>query len=120
MTLTHEFIDHIPEQIENGKLYISIKFCTAIHNCCCGCGNEVVTPISPEDWRLAFDGKSVSLSPSIGNWSFKCQSHYWIVNNEVEWCRKWKDNNVESNKRENWFRKYFKKRGRLNRNKGGY
>lgn len=29
---------------------------------------------------------TVSLAPSIGNWSFACKSHYWITGNEVRWA----------------------------------
>ncbi|MEJ0010633.1 MAG: DUF6527 family protein [Alphaproteobacteria bacterium] len=46
---------------------------------------KVVTPISPTDWQLIFDGETVSLNPSIGNWSFKCRSHYWIKRNRIVW-----------------------------------
>jgi hypothetical protein len=46
--------------------------------CCCGCGHEVVTPFSPTDWKLTFDCVSVSLYPSIGNWSPPCRAHYFI------------------------------------------
>jgi hypothetical protein len=81
--LTHEFVDYMPDVPQEGTLYISIRFATAIHKCCCGCGNEVVTPLSPTDWKLIFDGDTVSLDPSIGNWSFPCQSHYWIRRNNV-------------------------------------
>jgi hypothetical protein len=31
-------------------------------------------------------GETVSLSPSIGSWSLKCQSHYWIRHDTVEWA----------------------------------
>jgi len=95
--LQHKFVEFIPDVIGEGILYISIKYCTAIHKCVCGCGNEVVTPISPTDWKLTFDGKTISLSPSIGNWNFKCQSHYWIKNSQVIHARKW-DNNPEKKK----------------------
>jgi hypothetical protein len=37
------------------------------------------------DWILIFDGKTISLDPSIGNWSFACQSHYWIKRNKIRW-----------------------------------
>lgn len=83
MILQHKFVDYIPNELEDGILYISIEFCTAIHKCVCGCGNEVVTPISPNGWRLTFDGKSVSFYPSIGNWNFKCKTHYWITQNNI-------------------------------------
>jgi hypothetical protein len=66
-TLTHEFVEFIPDAIEEGKIYVSIGYATAIHKCACGCGREVVTPLSPTDWKLIFDGKTVSLDPSIGN-----------------------------------------------------
>ena len=29
---------------------------------------------------------TVSLHPSIGNWSFPCRSHYWIRGNRVVWA----------------------------------
>lgn len=90
-----EFVENIPEKIENGILYISISYATAVHKCICGCGSEVITPITPTDWRLIFDGASVSLEPSIGNWSFPCESHYWIVKNEIEIASKWSKTRIE-------------------------
>lgn len=76
-----------------------MEYGTAIHKCVCGCGNEVVTPFSPTDWELNFNGKSVSLSPSIGNWSFKCQSHYWIVKNKVRYVSKWTYDEIDENRK---------------------
>jgi hypothetical protein len=87
--LTHEFVEFLPDKLEDGKLYISIPYATVTHRCCCGCGNEVVTPLSPTDWKLIFNGQTISLDPSIGNWSFPCQSHYWVRNNAVRWDHKW-------------------------------
>ena len=87
--LKHEFVEFIPDQLEEGKLYVSIEYATVAHKCCCGCGKEVVTPLSPTDWKLIFDGKFVSLDPSIGNWSFQCKSHYWIRNGRVQWALQW-------------------------------
>jgi len=83
--LRHEFVEFLPEVLEEGLLYISIPYATASHLCCCGCGHHVVTPISPTDWKLIFDGETVSLDPSIGNWSFPCRSHYWIKRDAVRW-----------------------------------
>ena len=94
-TLKHEFVEFIPEDLEQGTLYISIRYKTGTHLCCCGCGNIVVTPISPTDWKITFDGKTVTLHPSIGNWSFPCHSHYWIRNNRVEWAPKWSREQIE-------------------------
>ncbi|MFA5393815.1 MAG: DUF6527 family protein [Candidatus Ratteibacteria bacterium] len=99
MKLFHKFVENIPDQIENGVIYISIDYSTAIHKCCCGCGNEVVTPFSPTDWKLIFDGKTISLYPSIGNWNFACQSHYWITNNEVKWTPRWTKRQIDSGRK---------------------
>ena len=92
--LQHKFVEFIPEKVEEGVLYISIEYCTTIHKCVCGCGNEVVTPLSPTDWKLEFNGKSVSLHPSIGNWNFDCQSHYWIRNNKIEFADRWTEREI--------------------------
>lgn len=88
-SLVHEFVEYVPDELAEGVLYVSIPFATAVHRCCCGCGNEVVTPFTPTDWQLSFDGETVSLHPSIGNWSFDCQSHYWIRRNQVRWAERW-------------------------------
>lgn len=93
-TVKHKFVESVPRQIEEGILYISIEYATAIHNCACGCGNEVVTPLSPTDWKLTFDGQTVSLYPSIGNWSFACRSHYWIKNNLIEFASEWTEKEI--------------------------
>jgi hypothetical protein len=82
----HQFVHAIPERLDAGVLYISIEFTTAAHLCACGCGREVVTPIRPKDWQVTFDGETVSLSPSIGNWSFPCTSHYVIRRGQVRWA----------------------------------
>lgn len=94
-TIKHEFVEFIPDVIEERTLYVSIECCTAIHKCVCGCGNEVVTPLSPTDWRLTFDGKTVSLYPSIGNWSFDCRSHYWIENSQIKHANCWSDKKIK-------------------------
>lgn len=87
--MTLNFVELMPKEIEDGVLYISMEYATAIHRCACGCGNKVVTPLSPKDWKLTFNGESISLSPSIGNWNFDCKSHYWIVNNNIKWDVSW-------------------------------
>ena len=97
-TLTHEFVEFIPDAIEEGKIYVSIDYATAVHKCACGCGKEVVTPLSPTDWKLIFDGKTVSLDPSIGNWGFPCRSHYWVRNNRAVWAEDWSQARVDANR----------------------
>jgi hypothetical protein len=95
-SVKHQFVESVPQTIDDGVLYVSIKYATAVHKCCCGCGIEVVTPLTPTDWELTFDGESVSLGPSIGNWSFPCQSHYWIIRNRVKWARRWTRREIEA------------------------
>ena len=87
--LAHEFVRSIPNKLEERKLYVSMDYATVVHTCCCGCGMEVVTPLSPTDWKLTYDGVSISLDPSIGNWSFKCKSHYYIDNSTIRWAGLW-------------------------------
>ena len=87
--LRPEFGEFLPEKLTEGVLYISIPYATTAHACACGCGQQVVAPLSPTDWRLIFDGETVSLEPSIGNWSFPCQSHYWIEHNRVRQTGRW-------------------------------
>jgi hypothetical protein len=94
--LNHEFVEYIPDDIKEGTIYISVTFATAVHKCCCGCRNQVVTPLSPTDWKLTFDGKFISLDPSIGNWGFPCQSHYWIKHNTVRWAPRWTKKQIEA------------------------
>ena len=76
--LKPEFMEVIPDRLEPGALYISIRYTTALHLCCCGCGNDVVMLLHPVHWALEYDGETVSLHPSVGNWSLPCQSHYVI------------------------------------------
>lgn len=81
--LEHRFVQYIPEVLEPGVIYISMEFATAAHSCCCGCGEQVITPFTPSDWTMSFDGETISLSPSIGNWKFRCHSHYIIRRSRV-------------------------------------
>ena len=90
-TLSHRFVECIPDALEGGVLYVSIRHGTAVHLCCCGCRREVVTPLTPTDWKLIFDGETVSLFPSIGSWNLPCRSHYWITRNRIEWAENWSD-----------------------------
>ncbi len=93
---THEFVEYLPNETKEGILYVSIPFATVAHRCACGCGSEVVTPLGRTDWKLIFDGESVSLYPSIGSWNLPCRSHYWLRGNRVHWSPKWTKEEVES------------------------
>lgn len=93
--LRHHFVEFIPDELDNGVLYISMLYGIVVHKCCCGCGNKVVTPLAPTDWKLTYDGESVSLDPSIGNWSLSCRSHYWINHGRVHWATQWSQSAVD-------------------------
>lgn len=95
VVLLHEFVEYIPSDLSENTIYVSIPFATAVHKCVCGCGKEVVTPLTPTDWKLIFDGETISLDPSIGNWSFDCRSHYWIKQNRARWAHQWSKEEIE-------------------------
>lgn len=53
------------------------------------------TRFSPRDWSMKFNGEAVSISPSIGNWSFACQSHYILDGGRVHWADRWSRERIE-------------------------
>lgn len=85
--LRAEFVEYIPEHLEPGVIYVSMRYATASHLCCCGCGSETVTPLNAAKWRIIEHANSISLTPSIGNWGFPCQSHYIIDRGRVVWAK---------------------------------
>src|SRR5258708_4526629 len=82
----HQIVEFIPERLEEGILYVSHRYMTAVHKCACGCGDEVVTPLSPTDWWIEIKTGAATLGPSIGNWSFACRSHYFVRKGKVVWA----------------------------------
>jgi hypothetical protein len=88
-TTGYQFVEFVPETLASGILYISVEYKTMAHLCFCGCGMKVVTPLSPTGWALTFDGRGVSIAPSVGNWNLKCRSHYVISGNRIEWAGSW-------------------------------
>lgn len=88
------FVELVPTALEIGVLYISVPYSTAIHLCCCGCGATVVTPLAPAQWSVTYNGRDVSLAPSIGNWSYPCRSHYWISAGTVVWAGEWTERQI--------------------------
>lgn len=84
--IRHEFVSLAPKVLEEGVLYVSVEYGSAVHNCFCGCGVKVATPFTPTDWKMTFDGDTVSLSPSVGNWELPCRSHYVIKRDVVHWA----------------------------------
>ena len=82
-TINPVYVDSFPKALDDGILYVSLKFSTACHRCCCGCGTKIVTPLRPTEYRLTDAGGRVSLHPSVGNWNHPCRSHYVIRNGQV-------------------------------------
>ncbi|MGN1298283.1 MAG: DUF6527 family protein [Clostridia bacterium] len=81
-----EFVDTIPKKLKEGILYICINCNVIVHKCACGCGEKTVTPLDRNNgWIMKYDGQSITLRPSIGNFSFNCKSHYYITENKVDW-----------------------------------
>src|ERR1041385_1525297 len=95
----HTFVDILPDSLSEGVLYVCIQYATSAHKCFCGCGREVITPIHPTKWRLTFDGKQVSLFPSVGSWSLPCQSHYWLKGGRVLWSARLYDEKIRAVRR---------------------
>jgi hypothetical protein len=93
--MRHKFVEYIPSKIEEDTLYVSIEYDVAKHKCPCGCGSDIVTSLSPARWKLTYDGETVSLYPSIGNWSHECKSHYWITNDKVVWAGQITNNQMD-------------------------
>lgn len=114
-----EFVEHAPQPLEPGVLYVSIPYAMAMHLCPCGCGKEVATKLSPARYRLIYDGETVSLSPSIGNFQFDCRSHYFIERNKVLWANDWSDERVKRAKKRDKkdLEQYFKKTAKRLKNK---
>ena len=63
--IQHQFVEFIPDTLEVGLLYITLEYRTAVHSCICGCGNKVVTPFSPRDWKL-----TIVVYMNFANWCF--------------------------------------------------
>ncbi|CAM4291416.1 MULTISPECIES: DUF6527 family protein [Lelliottia] len=97
--LTPCFVKGVPRILEPGILYVSMEYGTVVHSCCCGCGLEVVTPLTPTDWRLTFDGEAISLWPSVGNWNLPCRSHYVIQGNRVVEAGQWDKAQIDAERR---------------------
>ena len=97
--LEHRFVESFPETLEPGVLYVSLEYGSVAHSCCCGCGEEVVTPLTPTDWNITYDGETVTLHPSVGSWTLACRSHYVIRHNRVIEAPPWSDAEIAAERR---------------------
>ena len=72
----------MPNEMQQGNLYISQEYQVSCHLCLCGCGQNVVLPLAGKNkWTLIETDKGVSFTPSVGNFQIPCKSHYIITNN---------------------------------------
>lgn len=92
------FIDSFPTALKAGTFYISLEYSTCAHLCACGCGEEAVTPLSPEQWAFTYDGETISVRPSIGNWTLACRSHYVINKGRVRWAKSFSNAQITNNR----------------------
>ena len=53
-----------------------------------------MTPLTPTDWKMIFDGETVSLLPSVGNWQLACRSHYVIRRGQIIRAGDWTERQV--------------------------
>jgi len=91
------FPDGLPGRVGVAEQCLRDQRCPGrVDRCACGCGNKVVTPITPADWQLFYDGDAVSLTPSIGNWGFPCRSHYWIDAGRIRWAGAWTSKQISA------------------------
>ena len=122
-----EWVEDMPERMEAGKLYISVKHRLTEHYCACGCGAEVSLPLGGSGWKLMYDGDSIDIWPSVGNWRLPCKSHYLITESKTIWCDRWSEEEIlkgcerdraltladvkRKNWRASWFARLFAKIG---------
>lgn len=104
------FSDKIPGDLVPGILYISMGHRISKHLCPCGCGEVITIIFDPELWKLKFDGETVSIFPSIGNYHIPCQSHYFINSNQVNWCQTRPNIDVSNRGKFRWLCHFKKKR----------
>ena len=91
MNLRPFFVEVLPDfdTINDGEIWISLKYRTVNLRCPCGCGDLTVLSLHPSRWHVCFDGKTVSLEGPTGGsvWANSgCGSHYLIRNNAVIWA----------------------------------
>lgn len=106
-----EVVGSIPEVLQANTLYVTTDGDVAGHLCACGCGREVVTPLTPTDWSITISRRGATLFPSIGNWAFPCRSHYFIWDGAIVWARDMSAEAIEQGRRRDKARKqdYYEK-----------
>lgn len=85
--ITYTFVDSAPETLRPGTMYISTMYRAIVHLCLCGCRERVVLNLDSrsDSWRFTYDGRSITIDPSVGNIGLPCRSHYIVRKNGVRW-----------------------------------
>jgi hypothetical protein len=87
-----EFVETMPDEKQEGVLYISMEYGGSGHRCPCGCGEWIWLPFNtetvnnPHEWKLTNNNNLITFEPSIGSFQIPCKSHYYIRENKVVWC----------------------------------
>jgi len=109
-------VQFLPKDLEPGILYVSQEYGVAGHQCPCGCGNKIITPLDPTEWAYSEKNGKPTLYPSIGNWQLPCRSHYWITKGKIEWSYQWTDEQIatgrvaEEERRKHYYNKTSRKK----------
>ena len=101
-TITLEFVEYIPangDDLISGNVYISMKHGMVVYRCPCGCEGLSEFMLDPIRYRMEYDGINVSFYPSIGISYLKCRSHYWIRDNQIQWCAPMEDWEIDKARR---------------------
>lgn len=91
-----EHVEFIPSELSDGIVYFSKTYSIAAHLCACGCRSSVYTPVKDGEWSLEENCGRPTLEPSIGNWTLRCRSHYFIRSGQVKWAKSWSEDMVAS------------------------
>ena len=100
--MTPEFVEYIPangDDLISGNGYISMKHGIVVYRCPCGCEGLSEFMLDPIRYRMEYDGINVSFYPSIGISYLKCRSHYWIRDNQIQWCAPMEDWEIDKARR---------------------
>ncbi len=89
-SLKPHFCEQIPEDLQDGVLYISVGYGIAAHKCACGCSGKTITGLKPywnDGWAISVIEGRITLRPSIGNRKGEdpYHAHYYITDNQIQW-----------------------------------
>ena len=82
----------LPEKLKN-VIYVigtDAKYKWVVFNCPCGCGERLDVKLMRSRhpfWKLNIEGGKASLSPSVWVPADRCGSHFWVIDNQVQWFR---------------------------------